>query len=197
MGILLICISIFPFFNYILNAGLYVNAKTLIPFLPLVLFSFSLFLTDLFSKKISFKEIFILCGIVLLFTNSKVVYLDIGVTLLLFLFYYKTKRENIFLFFLCIFLFGVCIKTNLGDKLELKNTIEGNDYHNMEEIISYITQKEQNIYRINNAFLPGITMNKIQNRYHYTSTLYSSTFNKTYNDFFFEKINNLDRKSVV
>lgn len=191
MGILLICISIFPFFNYILNAGLYVNAKTLIPFLPLVLFSFSLFLTDLFSKKISFKEIFILCGIVLLFTNSKVVYLDIGVTLLLFLFYYKTKRENIFLFFLCIFLFGVCIKTNLGDKLELKNTIEGNDYHNMEEIISYITQKEQNIYRINNAILPGITMNKIQNRYHYTSTLYSSTFNKTYNDFFFEKINNL------
>lgn len=190
MGIFLLCISLFPLCNYILNAGLYVNAKTLIPFLPIILFSFSLFLTDLFAKKISFREIFVLCGIILLFTNSKVVYLDIGITLLFFLFYYKTKRENIFLIFLCIFIFGVCIKTNLGDKLELKSTMEGNDYRNMEEAIAYITKKEQNVYRINNAILPGITMNKIQNKYHYTSTMYSSTFNKTYNDFFFEKINN-------
>lgn len=190
IGIVFLCMSLFPIFNYILNAGLYINAKTLIPFLPLILYSFSIFLTDLFSKKITFKEILILCGILLIFTNSKVVYLDLAVTFLFFLFYYKTKRENIFLFFIGCMAFFICIKTNLNDKLESKKVIYGEDYQDMEEAIDFITKREQNIYRINNSILPSLTMNKIQNKNHFATTLYSSTFNKAYNDFFFEKINN-------
>lgn len=191
MGIILLCISIFPIFNYVLNAGLYVNAKVLIPFLPLTLIVFSMFLTDLFSNKISFKEILVLSILILFLTNSKVVYLDLGVTLFFLILYLKTKKESILLFLLGSFSFIICIRTNLGDTLELKKTITSTDYQDMEEAITFITEREENLYRIHNAILPGITMNKIQNKYHYASTMYSSTFNKTYNDFFFEKINNV------
>lgn len=56
LSIIILLISIFPIFNFILNGMLYVNAKVLIPFIPLVLLNISTFLTIVF-KNIKFKKI--------------------------------------------------------------------------------------------------------------------------------------------
>ena len=50
LSIALILVSIFPIFNYALNGFLYINAKTLIPFIPLVLINVSDFFNIVFNK---------------------------------------------------------------------------------------------------------------------------------------------------
>lgn len=52
LSFILLLVSIFPIFNYILNGFLYINAKSLIPFIPLVLINTSDFLKIIFKKKI-------------------------------------------------------------------------------------------------------------------------------------------------
>lgn len=70
LSIILLLVSIFPIFSYILNGFLYVNAKSLIPFILLVVISMSDFLTIGFSK---FKTIFkYVVGIVIILTSAKV-----------------------------------------------------------------------------------------------------------------------------
>lgn len=63
LSIALILVSIFPIFNYALNGFLYINAKTLIPFIPLVLINVSDFFNIVFNK-IRIKKILILYVIV-------------------------------------------------------------------------------------------------------------------------------------
>lgn len=53
-------ISTFPIFNYILNGTLYINAKSLIPFSPLILLLVSKFLSPHLKSKINKKQILIL-----------------------------------------------------------------------------------------------------------------------------------------
>lgn len=50
LALLLILVSVFPIFNYVLNGCLYINSKVLIPFVPIVLINVSDFLTILFNK---------------------------------------------------------------------------------------------------------------------------------------------------
>ena len=52
LSIILLLISIFPIFNFILNGTLYINAKSLIPFIPLVLYLTCKFLDKIFNIKI-------------------------------------------------------------------------------------------------------------------------------------------------
>lgn len=52
LSVLIMLISVFPVFNFILNGTLYINAKSLIPFIPLILFNLSYFFTDIFKNKI-------------------------------------------------------------------------------------------------------------------------------------------------
>ncbi len=189
-AVFLTCISIFPLVNYLLNGTLYIDAKTLIPFLPVVLLTVSVFLEDLFSKRIKRKELIFIFLIIFLFTNSKLVALDLGMMAIFFVFYFLTKKEIPTLLLLGIFPFLLCIKVNLKDELEKKSLIQNENYSHMEEALDFIASKEENIYRIHNAMFPSLTMNKIQNKHHYATTLYSSSFNKTYNDLYFEKIGN-------
>lgn len=50
LSIILLMICLFPFFNYILNGTLYINAKSLIPFLPIILIVVAEFLKIIFEK---------------------------------------------------------------------------------------------------------------------------------------------------
>ena len=63
LSTVLILVSIFPIFNYVLNGFLYASAKTLIPFIPLVLINVSDFLVIVFNK-IKIKKIIVLYVVV-------------------------------------------------------------------------------------------------------------------------------------
>lgn len=190
LGIIILLLSVFPICNFILNGTLYVNAKSLIPFLPIILIFIVPFFEKLFSNDISYKKLALIILTILLVTNSKLLYFDLAILTFLFFLHFKTKKEIIFMLLMSLFSFGICIGTNHADELEEKKKIYSDDYQNIDEAINFITEKENNLYRINNAIVPSLTMNKIVNRYHLASTLYSSTFNKEYNEFFFDGVNN-------
>jgi uncharacterized membrane protein YfhO len=190
LGILLLVISIFPIFNYVFNGTLYIDAKSLIPFLPLVLICVSYFLNDLFEHKISWKLIFCFLFMIGIFTTSKLVYIDLFCLTILFLSYFKLQNKNIFLAVIVVLSFLVCIGTNLADSLSAKSKVTSLEYLDMDDAIEYITSVSSNAYRINNRIAKGYTMNKIMNANQFVTTIYSSTFNKEYNSMFFDVFNN-------
>ena len=65
LSIICLLISIFPIFNYILNGTLYINSKSLIPFIPLILLLTAKFLEKIFSKKNNFLQISLMVYLVI------------------------------------------------------------------------------------------------------------------------------------
>jgi len=60
MGVILTVLFVFDLCNYVLNGTMYIDSKTLIPFLPLYLIVIAWFVDDIFEKKINFKVITLL-----------------------------------------------------------------------------------------------------------------------------------------
>lgn len=65
LSITCLLISVFPLFNYILNGTLYINPKSLIPFIPLILISVAKFLSLYLNKKTNIKQILLLAYLII------------------------------------------------------------------------------------------------------------------------------------
>ncbi len=76
LSITCLLIAIFPIFNYILNGTLYINAKSLIPFSPLILILVAKFLTPYLQEKTNIKQLLLLTYLIItsfsicLYTNK-------------------------------------------------------------------------------------------------------------------------------
>lgn len=77
LSIFCLLITAFPIFNYILNGTLYINAKSLIPFIPIILILVAEFLKPYLQKKSSFKQFLLITYLLIssfsicLYSNSK------------------------------------------------------------------------------------------------------------------------------
>ena len=189
-GIFILLLTLFPIFNYILNGTLYIDSKSLIPFLPIILIYITPFIDNVIKGNINVKKIIniSLCLCVVCF--SKRLILDLLFVVLLIIINYYKKIKKSFMFIMFLFLFLVCIFTNNSDKLENRNVLKSKEFKNIDPLIKEIVKEENNIYRINNQLLRAITMNKITDENQYVSTLYSSIFNKDYNKFYYDTFNN-------
>lgn len=154
LSIFLLLINIFPIFNYLLNGTIYINAKTLIPFIPLVLILAAEVLNPYFIKKISW-------------------------------------HQSIVIIYLLVSAFWICLKTNLGDTLILKEDLNNDLFNSYSHLIQEIVEKDNfEVYRINNSVLNKTSINKVSNIREYKTTLYSSTFQKGYQTFYNDIFNN-------
>ncbi len=68
LGILIILFSIFPIFNFVLNGFMYIDAKSLIPFIPLTLILVAEAFTIIFKGKLKFYH-YLLIGYILFSTG--------------------------------------------------------------------------------------------------------------------------------
>ena len=87
-----------------------------------------------------------------------------------------------------------CILSSLfvgtNDQLVLKLTYK-NSYKEMQEVINYVTDKDNSFYRISNNEYVGDNPNRLYGNINYrTSTVYSSLSNQEYNKFYYEVMNN-------
>lgn len=200
LGILLLLFGLLPIFNYILNGTLYMDPKSLIPFLPFAIFITCGFFKKLFAKNIDFKFLFFMIIIFLLLGLCNILFiqfyihsgisfaiayvLDLLFLLLIFYCYYKFQKKGILVFYFIILLFSICINVNLGDTLMKKDNVFDN------EVIKNILKQDDSFYRINSLYLGGAGLNRIVDSKHYSSTLYSSAFNRYYNEFYYDVFNN-------
>lgn len=185
LGIIFIILLCFPISLYVLNAGMYISGKVLIPFIPLAL----ILIGELFKRSNIQNKIFYLYVIVsgiILWTNrnSDIVYLFIIDVLFTSVAFFLQKKNILILPITVVvisFLFSFYYSS--GDILSEKNTIT---YH---PELQYI-YSDKTFYRINNLYNNLHSINQIFDTSFYTTSIYSSTSNANYKDFYNHAINN-------
>ena len=199
LSIILFLIMLFPVFNYILNALMYIDSKILIPFLPLIILVIANFLSKLTKNLISDKElIFIMLITAISIINSTMyIYIDLIVLSIVFFLYKKFKKDFI-LHSIMLLVITVSIIFSLNDPLVDKKTFD-KDYQSLKNIVNYIKKNDKSLYRIaidykNEAFINQI----FDNSEVLISTIYSSLNNKNYSNFYYEELlNNIKHRNRV
>lgn len=199
LSIILFLIMLFPVFNYILNALMYIDAKILIPFLPLIILVIANFLSKLTKNLISNKElIFIMLITTISIINSTMyIYIDLIVLSIVFFLYKKFKKDFI-LHSIMLLVITVSVIFSLNDPLVDKKTFD-KDYQSLKNIVNYIRKNDKSLYRIaidykNEAFINQI----FDNSEVLISTIYSSLNNKNYSNFYYEELlNNIKHRNRV
>ena len=185
----------FPIFNYILNGTMYVDSKSLIPFVPLYIYVLANFIEDIINKKVNYKimiPFLIGCVILIFIKDYKVqrVLMDLILTLIIILIFNKTNKKALLVFPLLVIIGAECYTTNNSDELVLRYTYANNDKI-IKEKIDNITTNDNAFYHISNNINSSETVNKnYENIDYYNSTIYSSISNQTYNEFYYDIINN-------
>ena len=191
VSILIAILILFPIFNYILNGFLYLNGKCFIPLIPIIL----ILIGDMFkniNKCFNYKLFSIIALLSVIFISNSDIYiltiLDVIFSLLVIYLYFK-KNNNNYLYIFVLLSFAIFISNNLND-----NYITKDKYNELENIknsnISKYINKDNNLYRFNNYTNTKDLINYSYSLNDYTTTLYSSTFNKTYIDAFYNDFMN-------
>ena len=190
-------ILIIPLFCYLLNGMLYIRAKSLIPFMPLVGLIIAIFLTAINNNEINDKKlimgIFFFLALTLLIDDNIEYYhyLDLIITTIIIIWTFR-KQKTIFLY---IFVIIIAIFSNLllnKNELLITKEIYNASFNNDKMLlIKDIIKNDQSFYRMNDfAGNTSHTVNKIYDACYYQTSIYSSTFNKNYHYFFFDVIMN-------
>lgn len=153
LSITCLSITIFPIFNYLLNGTLYINAKSLIPFIPLILILVANFLNIILKN-------------------------------------HNQKKQAFIITYLILSSLSICLYTNSKDKLMKKSDINDKEYQTVNKLITEITKKDKDIYRINTNLNDSKYINKIENINVRKTTIYSSTSNQNYTNTYNQILNN-------
>lgn len=191
LSIIILLVSIFPIFNYIFNGTLYIDAKALIPFLPIVIIIVASFLKMLFANKIN---IIYVLGITLvcIFMIKSINYnlWSLIISFVLIVLYSNFKCKKLFITLLCVVSIIPCIFVNKTDKLLTKKEVYCTDNEALKNIIPTLYDEDDNIYRTENMVKRYMDINSIYDMNQYQTTIYSSAYNKVYNDFYYNVFNN-------
>ena len=191
LSITFIILGFFPIFIYILNGGMYINAKVLIPMIPLAIILLSKLFSDIISKNIRLIPLLAMTIILSLIGsinfNFDRVYL-IDITFLLLCLVLTIKRKSKVVFFMIILMSTVNLFfVNVIDKLETKDQIETQYNENIKKLIPKNTNLEKTHVEIKENINDT---NNIRDINEMKTTMYSSLTNKFYNNFYWNEINN-------
>lgn len=192
---LLSLIFFVPIFMYILNGMLYVRPKVLIPFAPLIGILIANFLKKVFEKDISLLPLVIgtlIIGI-MNFTNddwSLAYFLDFLILFLAIGSYYRFRKELLLIIPIIVVALFSAFKANFTEDYVPKEKYK--NYFNVlkTKAIKETINQDSTYYRFNNLDTPLSTSNKIYHSNYYQTSLYSSTYNFDYNNFYFDVFKN-------
>lgn len=190
---LLVCLSsliIFPIINYLLNGTMYIDAKVLIPFLPLYTLVISYMFDKIISKKVDVKKL-IIASVSVLFliyignsSYGNYFYLDFIFTLILIVIAIKTNTKYLFKVLTIVLLVIYSCAGNSKDTLVSRKDINSLENVNQEKLIKKIPKG------YNHTTLYNLKLENVNNIYGnmniYSDYLYSSTGNSNYNLFMFD-----------
>lgn len=187
LAVVLALLVSFPLSLYILNGGMYINGKVLIPFIPLALLCISqLFVVDKIPKNYLYMYgVLSLVIIYLSHKNSMVALYIVDVVITIVGVYFLNKKQNrkVFTWLMLVLVFSSSIYSNFNDTLVKKNDIKS------QFKIDYIEEKNT-VYRTNNLYNHLYGINHVLDSKFYTTSIYSSTSNPNYKNFYNNDINN-------
>lgn len=190
LSLIIIILFNFPLFIYLLNGNLYPRNKVLIPFIPLFSLLIANLLTNLTTKKIKLKKIFIVSIIITILSlltklNYYALYLDIFIIILIIVLYYKKhlKESNLYIIILLISMTNFLI-SNYNDIYLTKDKLQEINNTNINNEIKTVLSKEKDIVRSNNLNNTLENINYIYDINYNQTSIYSSIYNKLYKDFY-------------
>lgn len=174
-------ICFIPISLYLLNGGLYVRGKALIPFLPLFVYIIGLFIKNI--DIIDFKKFLVFLIfinlIVLIRYHVVIYYIDLLFIVVLLFLYNKFKKKYILYIPIVLMSFIICIIYNFSENYFSR------DYYKLLNSDYYIDTD----YRVGNL----ISSDSVNvNSGNMISSIYSSTINKNYSNLYHNvfKVNN-------
>ncbi len=190
---LLICLSsliIFPIINYLLNGTMYIDAKVLIPFLPLYTLVISCMFDKISTKKIDLRKL-VIASLAVLFliyvgksSYGNYFYIDFIFSLTLIIIATKTNTKYLFKVLTIVLLVIYSCAGNSKDTLVSRKDINSSENVNQEKLIKKIPKG------YDHTTLYNLKLENVNNIYGnlniYSDYLYSSTGNANYNLFMFD-----------
>ena len=190
---LLICLSsliIFPIINYLLNGTMYIDAKVLIPFLPLYTLVISYMFDKISTKKIDLRKL-VIASLAVLFliyvgksSYGNYFYIDFIFSLTLIIIATKTNTKYLFKILTIVLLVIYSCAGNSKDTLVSRKDINSSENVNQEKLIKKIPKG------YDHTTLYNLKLENVNNIYGnlniYSDYLYSSTGNANYNLFMFD-----------
>lgn len=190
---LLICLSsliIFPIINYLLNGTMYIDAKVLIPFLPLYTLVISYMFDKISTKKIDLRKL-VIASLAVLFliyvgksSYGNYFYIDFIFSLILIIIATKTNTKYLFKVLTIVLLVVYSCAGNSKDTLVSRRDINSSENVNQEKLIKKIPKG------YDHTTLYNLKLENVNNIYGnlniYSDYLYSSTGNANYNLFMFD-----------
>ncbi len=193
----MIAVSLFPIFLFVLNGGLYVRDKALIPFLPLVCYLVALFFQKLeFGGRGPYEGISNTKLLIFFFTTVALTLLGaeqtvhwvavfIDALLMLFLYFIYQKRRNLKIFLVPIILIMLVTGLVIQDPEKL---VGADVYRELYDPDIHAAMREVNstdpsFYRMDSFLNKDNSMNQIDAVGQYLTSFYSSAFQKDYLDF--------------
>lgn len=191
LGITYLLITFFPLIIYTLNGGMYINAKVLIPTIPLAIILLAKLFEDILEKRI--KLIPLLATTIILsilgtinFNFDFFFILDISFLLLCLILTVKTNTKIVFFMIMLMALINL-IGVNVLDKLATTDQIKTQYDKNINQLIPENKDLEKTHIQITDNINDT---NNIRNINEMKTTMYSSLTNKYYNNFYWNEINN-------
>ena len=202
LGIILAGIIILPVFSYVLNVGMYLDGKVLIPFIPLALITTAHTYEEFIANPKRIKPTVVIFAIYAMLSallyesdSSKSTVMlvlfcaDALICSILILWFLKNGRKVFMIISMTLITAIVFVGTNFYDELIPLNVLEKEKSLVSEEMLSIINSDE-NIYRSSTNVNKTDTVNMIYGNGYYSPYIYSSLHNKLYNNFYLEKIQN-------
>ncbi|MGM9834782.1 MAG: YfhO family protein [Bacilli bacterium] len=195
LSIVLGLFLLFPIFNYILNATMYIDSKSLIPMLPICILVISETIKKIFDKKFNYSKvvlIFIIVMLIGLTINSKkiVILSDMAVILIALYLYKKFDKKYLIAIPICLFAFFLsCFVSLTYDDLVIRKEAS-NEYNKLKDAVDYITDLDDGYYRTNLVYSTQYNNRIFHNLNYFNTTIYSSIYNMNYNYFYYDVMNN-------
>lgn len=188
LSVTLFIIITLPIIIYLLNGMLYVRDKVLIPFLPLFVLLIGEFLNELFDKKIKFIVFLTVLAyssvIFLIFGYFNIIYYIEVVLVILFVCIYLKYDKKIFLIiYIILSSFVNFYVANMNEKYVSISSY--NKLNSKDKYVSISNTIDNNqLYRFNNLADSYYAINKIYDIKQLSTSIYSSSQNSYYKNFY-------------
>lgn len=187
-----------PLFAYLMNGGLYIRDKVMIPFLPLLCYLLACYLEKLAKGEISFWKGFLpyIVTLMLLYLGKeqpdysrywKLVLLDGILMTACYLLFFRKKSIRVLAVpsLVVLFLFGYLFNAAV-DRTVSRDFYEKVTNENIGEAVEKVLSEDAGFYRMEQIGTDTeneADMNRVWNMGQYLTSLYSSSYNTEYQEF--------------
>ena len=203
LGIFIGAVNIFPIFTLLLNGGMYIDGKVLIPFIPLLMVLIAIKLEEFYNEENRSMWVYLVtiaAVMISIITYRKqydvikdltvvTLMVDAGVFAVCFVMFLRHHKK----LFLALGTFSISAVVMISAGFtEYMISFDIMNYNNAPEINKMADQIEQDSEFVRSALCSrkADTVNMVYNMGWYSPTVYSSLSNPDYKEFYFEDIRN-------